>query len=470
MELPNELWSYIFHFLPLPILHKTVSLVCKHWLKIVREDTKHLKLSSRFFMKYYDLRWDMIYGVRVPDKLFNEIISEYLEVWPKLQSIDLSYIGKKREETFMKMSLKDFKRKWNLPFLKTLKISCWSFGSECHCFSAYGLTFESHSINVHHMFLSYPFRGSISVQEWISNLKSFLKLMANKEIQSLTIHNADYMSTFLKNSELVGLLHDFLTVHINSIRCLSITDQNSNCDLLPVLNPLMIPCNSNLEKVSLIFKDKDTRGIGKDFKLLQNLNNLTTLKITDAVFRFVDFDLIGQACQSLEVFHLKGQYSPNSLTYLSVSQLADFLSGFKSMKSMKDMRIINISPLDKHPDPNDFEERYVHACSHPRGCKPVQKKFKNDVNLLLVDIMKQLYASNCFILILYYNIHYSSLDNIFQQRHDLLNLRHFLIAKDRAKEIRLEYMKFTTYPTFPEYFDGDNCWNDVLKTSFPQND
>ena len=73
-------------------------------------------------------------------------------------------------------------------------------------------------------------------------------------------------------------------------------------------------------------------------------------------------------------------------------------------------------------------------------------------------------------IVLYYNIHYSSLDNIFQQRHDLLNLRNFLIAKDKAKEIRLEYMKFTTYPTFPEYFDGDNCWNDVLKTSFPQND
>ena len=436
----------------------------------MREDTKHLKLSPRFFKKYYDLKWDFIYGVQVPDKLFNEIISEYLNVWPKVQSIDLSYIGKKREETFLKMSLKDFKIKWNLPFLKTLKISCWRFRSQCDCFSAFGLTFESHSTKVDHFSLTYPFRGSVSVQEWMSNLNSFLKIMVNKEIQKVTFHNAERMSAMVKNSEFIGILHDFLTTHINNIRCLSVTDQNSSSDILAVVKPLMTPSNLKLEEVSLMFKDKDTRGISKDFKLLRNLNNLTTLKITDAVFRFVDFDLIGQACQSLEVFHLKGQYSPNSLTYLSVSQLADFLSGFKSMKSMKDMRIINISPLDKHPDPNDFEERYVHACSHPRGCKPVQKKFKNDVNLLLVDIMKQLYASNCFILILYYNIHYSSLDNIFQQRHDLLNLRHFLIAKDRAKEIRLEYMKFTTYPTFPEYFDGDNCWNDVLKTSFPQND
>ena len=89
MELPQEIWSHIFKFLSTKEVQMTVSLVCKNWLEIVRNDTKYLKLGELFLRRYFDIE-----DFRIEDENLNTLMTGYLKLWPNVQKIEMDWIAK----------------------------------------------------------------------------------------------------------------------------------------------------------------------------------------------------------------------------------------------------------------------------------------------------------------------------------------------------------------------------------------
>ena len=81
-DLPDEILNHIFQFLSPVVLHKTVSLVCKHWLKLIRNGLRHLKVTRSLYMKYFGLPWNFIYGIKISDDRLNIMMQKYLKIWP----------------------------------------------------------------------------------------------------------------------------------------------------------------------------------------------------------------------------------------------------------------------------------------------------------------------------------------------------------------------------------------------------
>ena len=453
-ELPDEVWNHIFQFLPPVVQHKTVSLVCKHWLKLIRNGLRHLKVTRNLYMKYFGLPWNFIYGIKISDDRLNIMMQEYLNIWPYVQSIDFYYIGETKPEDLLTKSLDYFKRLWDLPFLKSLYLSVYCHKYRSMSFS--GIFFKPNSIKIQYTRMYCEDSG---LHELFSHVKLFTNLLKGTEIEYLSIGRAHNMGLMSENPEYVRTMEQFLTSNINNIQELCLHDINAKSKLLTVLEPLMKTDNYKLKKVFLTFQG---RGISKDFLLLQNLNQLTKLKIRQAAFRFEDFNLIGQTCHSLEVFHFEGASDSDiGFTYITLSRLAQFLSGWKALKTIKDIRITNINAVNKCQSFEDLEE-YSHNCLHPDDCVPVQEDFKRDAELHLVDIMKNFYSKDCFILILFYNVHFLPIINIdIDWEHP--NLKNLLLAKNREDDIRVEYLPYDLMYDFPEYFDIVNTCYYVLK-------
>ena len=67
----------------------TVSLVCKNWMEIVRNDTKHLKLGEVFLTSYFQVQ-----DFQIEDEHLNSLMTAYLKLWPNVQSIKMDWIAK----------------------------------------------------------------------------------------------------------------------------------------------------------------------------------------------------------------------------------------------------------------------------------------------------------------------------------------------------------------------------------------
>ena len=444
MEIPDEIWIHIFQFLPPKVLHKTVSLVCKHWLKLIRNGVRHLKVTTNLFIKYFGLEWNFVYGIKISDKKLNDMMLEYLKLWPYLQSLEVDYVGKTPTKTLLNKSLDEFKKMWNLPFLQSLHLDAYWHLNRVH---TNGITYKSNAtmIDSIHMFCD-----DSRIAEFAADFKLFTETIRSNRVKRISIIRSKHTEMMAQSSDFGRTLGDFLTMNINNINELRLHEHNAKSVLLSVLEPLMKPSNYKLREVFLSFEG---RGMSKDFKLLQNLKHLTTLKISQASFRFEDFNLLSQTCSHLEVFHFEGSsWTDVGSTYLPVSRLTQFLSGFKSLQTIKDIRITNISPVIKTRSPQDIEE-YSHVCVHPQDCLPVQDNFKEDAEIHLLDVMKNLYSPKCFILILFYNVHCLSLINNDGLSRSHKNLYSLLLAKDREDYIRVEYIKYDLLLQFPEYIE-----------------
>ena len=66
-----------------------MSLVCKNWLEIVRNDTKCLKLRELFLCRYFDIE-----DFRIENENLNTFMTAYLKLWPNVQSIEMDWIAK----------------------------------------------------------------------------------------------------------------------------------------------------------------------------------------------------------------------------------------------------------------------------------------------------------------------------------------------------------------------------------------
>ena len=444
-DLPDEVWNHIFQLLPPMVQQKTVSLVCKHWLKLIRNGLHQLKVTRSLYLKYFGLPWDFIYGIKISDEELNSMMLNYLKIWPYVHYIDFYYVGDKKPEDLLQMSLNDFKKLWNLPFLKSLKmnVKCQDYWSA----SFSGITFKQNSTIIP---LVHFYCEEDELHRVFSEFKSFMKILKGKEVEALSIGRGKYMKSMSQNQEYVSLMKDFLTSNVNNIANLYVTDHDGKSQLKTVLEPLMKPNNCTLNHIYLAF-DED-RGISKDFRLLQNLNHLTSLRIDRAAFRYEDFNLLAQNCLFLEVFHFEGASERDSgFTFVPISRLGQFLTEFKSMKTIKDMRIVNISPVNRTRTPQEIEE-YLHDCLHPQDCISVEADVKGDAELHLVDVMKDAYSKNCFIFILFYNIHYLSInETVLNDDHP--NKKSLLLAKNRETHIRVEFTKHDELLQFPEYFE-----------------
>ena len=120
VDLPDEIWSYIFKHLSSNVLHNTVSLVCKSWLKIIRNDVRHLDLKHHFLDKLFDEKDKTKF---IADEPLNSLMSDCLKIWPKVQTIEMDWVWRPKEENsfwknFYDLTLDDFKKAWNLPFIK----------------------------------------------------------------------------------------------------------------------------------------------------------------------------------------------------------------------------------------------------------------------------------------------------------------------------------------------------------------
>ena len=77
-ELPEEIWTQIFSFLPFETLHKTCTLVSSKWFEMIRK-------TSRFSKKLLAFSSDVMNDIKPED--FNEFL---LRNWPFVENIFLS--------------------------------------------------------------------------------------------------------------------------------------------------------------------------------------------------------------------------------------------------------------------------------------------------------------------------------------------------------------------------------------------
>ena len=143
MELPEELWSHIFSFLSSKVLHTEVSFVCKDWLRIVRNDVKYLKLNRNFLDKLFDGKY--CHG-KVSEETQHQVMSNYLKLWPKLQFLDIYWSSSIKDEDLWTLSLTDFKKWWNLPFIKSITLCNFRiYKKPLHCNR---LTYTEESLDI----------------------------------------------------------------------------------------------------------------------------------------------------------------------------------------------------------------------------------------------------------------------------------------------------------------------------------
>ena len=361
MELPEELWSYIFKFLPKKFKHKTVSLVCKHWLEIVRKDERHLVLEKSFLDKYFDIQsWP------VKDRDLKVWLLSFLKLWPNAQFIELDWIGETYDKDFLSLTLDDFKLLLGLSFVKSLQINTADYPMKGPIVCK-GIIYNSDSISLQETYFSCKDDTSDLIQAltWLKeNVKS---------VQEFSVSDSYEMIRLTRNPQCVKALAEFLTAKMNCILRVNIYDSDKRSKLSPVLKPLAVSENLTLKEV---FITCEKPGYSRDLELLKNLKNLKTIKINkyvsfhenfgleipfvgvgnklkylqieNAAIRFFDLKIIGKTCQVLETLRIEGAENDKSaFTYLPIYELSHFLSTCICRCTLKELRITNISSIPR---------------------------------------------------------------------------------------------------------------------------
>ena len=456
MQLPDELWCHIFKFLPPIVLHKTVSLVCKYWLALVRNDTRHIRLRCTFLNSYFELKYNG--WPPVQRRKLDTLLSNYLKIWPKLQSIDIHWICEKfKEHDLFDTSLDDFKMIWNVPLVKSISIDIIV---QKPPISAYEVKFKSNSI----CFPSCRFIENVHSQTWRENLRWWSEKLDRVEMEEFSFgmygpHGHGQLSILAQNPEAVLFVDKILTNNIDNIKRLIIGDCEKTCNLDPFLKPLLKRRNVKLKNLCLRYHH-GRQGLSRSIQVLQSLQNLTHLEISQAAFRLEDFLLMGKTFHGLKVFHVEcgdpfWDGYEDEFTYLSVFQLKEFLTTFQSMKTLIDFRITNLCPMDR----NSNHQEYSENCSFPKKCKTAQENFKKDAELQLIPILKEEFSANCFVLIVFLNIHHLKMfeNDVYKDNipYEHRNMNCLLLVKDKGN-IELDLIKYYIFP-MPEHFVYSEC-------------
>ena len=78
----DEIWLHIFQFFEFETLQKTLTLVCKKWYNLIRNDTR-LSGSLKIYWRYWESTRDHYFSLDVGS------INTRLKNWPKLQNLQL---------------------------------------------------------------------------------------------------------------------------------------------------------------------------------------------------------------------------------------------------------------------------------------------------------------------------------------------------------------------------------------------
>ena len=481
MELPIELWRHIFSHLSPALLHKTVSLVCKHWLRIVRDNVKHLKLHKNFILKLFKIT--RLQSVPVSEDKLNIVMARYLNVWPRLEVIEMDWVWKMQDEDkfqdqkdLFKFTLDYFKRSWNLPFINsiiineiTVKDYTLSRGISCE-----GIVYKLNSVDLKNIEIDFERVELENNADWfktkVGKIETFCAL------QCKCMHYIDE-DDFPRDAK---VLKEFLTPQIGSIRTLKLYNVDDDISVEPILKPLAKSHNTTLQEVIISYDGACEHN--DDFELLKKLtnlksitifktepfpdlfshqpirqdipyiqpyeNSLTYLRITKAALGGDDLNLIADYCRSLEVLRIEGaDDGPYCYTQLNIGHVASFLSTFYSRNCIKEVRITNIVTYPWHPD---CEERCL-DCSR---CQEHRDDFKKNVEDELVQTITNNYTSSTFIFIMFLNINH--LPTIGYDNIDYSDPKYaaILVVKDRDKDVKVEHTQYNL--DFEEYFEYKN--------------
>ena len=122
-RLPEEIWCRIFAYLDPFTIHKAVSVVCKDFLRIVRQDKRlsgSLKLSRRFLQRYFN-HFDI--WRKLEESKFHLGMSDFLKKWPKVTEIEIYWLPNQDQGSILlQFTLQTFKEFWNASKLKTVVV------------------------------------------------------------------------------------------------------------------------------------------------------------------------------------------------------------------------------------------------------------------------------------------------------------------------------------------------------------
>ena len=483
MELPIELWRHIFSHLSPVVLHKTVSLVCKDWLKMVRDDVKHFKLHKKFILKLFKVT--RLQSVSVSEDKLNLVMARYLNAWPRLEVIEMDWVWKMQDEDkfqdqkdLFKFTLDYFKRSWNLPFIKSIIINeitvrdyTLSKGICCE-----GIVYKSDSVDLKKIVIDLE-RVKLAINsDWFSTKIGKVETFCASQCMCM-----DYIDEDDFPREAI-VLKEFLTAQVGSIKTLKLYDVADDITLEPVLKPLAKSHNTTLQNI-LISYEEGAIEHNSDFELLKKLtnlksitifkaepfrdlfslqpplrqdipyiqpyeNSLTYLRITKAALGGDDLNLIADYCRSLEVLRIEGaDDGPYCYTQLNIGHVASLISTFYSRNCIKEVRITNIVTYPWHPD---CEERCL-DCSR---CQEHRDDFKKNVEDELVQTITNNYTSSTFIFIMFLNINH--LPTIGYDNIDYTDSKYaaLLVVKDRDKDVKVEHTQYNL--DFEEYFEYKN--------------
>ena len=479
MELPEELWSHIFSFLSSKVLHKTVSLVCKDWLRIVRYNVRYLNLRRRFLDKLFDGKYESYNKYQcVTEEKMNEVMSNYLKKWPKLQSLAMFWCSKSiKDEDLLNFSLTDFKKWWNLPYIKSITLCNDRIWKKPVRYDSLTYTEESLDIQGIHFDLD----SDLNELE-----KSFRWLVDNVgKIEAIEVKEANGKDS--EKAKLNKVIEDFVNAKIDTIKMLklySLTKMDGN--LKPILQPLVK--STNLQHVKMYF-NRDARGYTRDLKFLKELkhlksihidksdctfldnfkneipfigvsNNLTFLLIEGAAMRIEQLLLIGNVCQCLETLRIEGEAdNENTFTHFTIRQLEKFLLEFKAVNTIQEMRLIHIMASDRY------------------DCRTSNSLVKREAQFVLQPVLEDRYSASCFVFILYNDVHHLMTLDDPNGNWGNPNLFGTLIVKEESNGVKVTSEAYNQ-PIFDRYFDriendsgntyGDYVLKSKVKKRMPQ--
>lgn len=294
------------------------------------------------------------------------------------------------------------------------------------------------------------------------------------------------------------VIEDFIHAKIDSIKMLKLNRlTHVDGNLKPILQPLMK--STNLQHVKIYF-NMEAYGYIKDMMLLKELknlksisidrsaasfpdnyyreipfinvsNNLTFLRIESAAMRIAQLLLIGRCCQHLETLRIEGEdANETAFTHFTIRQLQKFLLEFKSANTIQEMIITNILASDQQPIQDPMYGEFSHICETSNS------QVRREAQRFLVPALQDRYSSNCFVFILYSDVHHLMTLADSDDEGGNPNLSGTLIVKDKG----IEKVTSEAYdqPIFDRYFDhidndpydtfGDYVLKSKVKERMPQ--
>ena len=236
--LPEEIWCRIFAYLDPFTIHEAVSVVCKDFLRIVRQDKRlsgSLKLSRRFLQRYFN-HFDI--WSKLETNKFHLGLSEFLKKWPKVTEIEIHWLPNQDQESLLlQFTLQTFKELWNTSYLKSVVVhGVWINKGP---FRLDGLTYNEEVENVQFQSLRFYPNHDTNIQEDLKWLIRNVTKVFNIEIDNLFLKQLEkdttckvLMGNFLSNQ--APDLKSLLVTNVPSFDCENRSEVKTNFNELKI--------------------------------------------------------------------------------------------------------------------------------------------------------------------------------------------------------------------------------------------